>query len=481
MKPVRPTLSNIGDRLSSPSYQFYAFVAFLIIVFFTGGGARDDIQSLLLLRPVAIMFAAYAVTVKLPKEWRGRQFPLYIAAAFAVLMLAQLVPLPPSIWTALPQRQIFVDIANIAGIEQPCRALSLSPSKTLNSLFSLSVPIAAVMLYLNLNGEDRRKAIPVIMGLCAISALWGIFQIIGPSRGPLYLYRITNFSTGVGLFANRNHQAIMLASTIAMLGWYAALSQKRNGRLSGTKFYASIVTILVLIPLIFVVGSRAGLLLMIPAAIMAMVFQYLGNNHSISQDSNGKLKKQISNLISNRILVLVASALAIISIALASVILSRSLALGRLLGASELVELRFQLLPTLLTMMENYMPWGSGFGSFEHIYKINEPQELLSTKYLNQAHNDWFQYVIEGGLPAVAIAACAVAWFVARFVALIKNWRASSTQAHQGLLCITVMTFLLLASLADYPLRVPSIVAIFAIFACVLNDSVRSLQRKARK
>ncbi len=480
MKLVRPTLSNIGDRLSSPSYRFYAFVTFLVIVFFTGGGARDDVQSLLLLRPLAIIFAAYAVTVKFPKQWQSRKFPLYITAAFAVLMLAQLIPLPPSIWTALPQRQIFVDIANMAGIEQPWRALSMSPSKTLNSLFSLCVPIAATMLYLNLSGEDRRKAIPVIIGLCAISALWGIFQIIGPSRGPLYLYRITNFSTGVGLFANRNHQAIMLASTITMLGWYAA-SQRRNAPLSGPKFYASIVTILVLIPLIFVIGSRAGLLIMIPATIMAMIFLYLGNYHSRYEGSKGRIKKQKLNLFSTRNLVLMASAVAIIGIALTTVLLSRSLALGRLLGAGELIELRFQLLPTLLAMIENHMPWGSGFGSFEHLYKIYEPQELLSAKYLNQAHNDWFQYLIEGGLPAIAIAACAAIWFTTRLVALMKNWRASTTQARQGLLSVAIIAFLLLASIADYPLRVPSIIAIFAVLGCILNDSVRSLQRKDRK
>ncbi|CAN0569157.1 unnamed protein product, partial [Laminaria digitata] len=185
MKSAKRKPGKITDRFSAPAARFYAFVAFFVIVFFTGGGSRDDIQSLLVLRPLAILFCAYALTVKAPEQWKGRMFPLYIAGALLALMVLQLIPLPPSVWTALPGRQIFADIADIAGIEQPWRPLTLSPSKTLNSLFSLAVPIAAIMLYLNLDREYRRRAVPVLIVLCSISALWAIFQVIGPARGPL--------------------------------------------------------------------------------------------------------------------------------------------------------------------------------------------------------------------------------------------------------------------------------------------------------
>jgi len=470
-------LSRITKNLFTPEARFYAFVAFFVIMFFTGGGSRDDIQSLLVLRPLAILFCAYALIAKAPEQWSGRTFPIYIAGALAAVMAGQLIPLPPSIWIELPGRQIFADIANIAGIEQPWRPLTLSPSRTLNSLFSLAVPMAAMMLYLNLDRSYRERVILVIIILCTISALWAIFQIMGPEQGPLYLYRITNFGTGVGLFANRNHQAVMLATSIVMLGWYAA-SMQPNAERAVLKFYSCLATIFVFIPLLFVTGSRAGLVLMMPALILALFFVYFGNYHAGQSSKKGGNRLSSTKLFSDRRMILVLGVAAITGMAVSSILLSRSLAFDRLLNGDEVAELRVQLLPTLFTMLKDYLPWGSGFGSFEHVYKIYEPRELLMPSYLNQAHNDWLQYPIEGGAPAILVAMAAFFWFIVKFGTLVKNWTRSSYTKYRVLMCVAAILFLLAASVGDYPLRVPSIIAIFAVIICVFNDGVRSVQRR---
>lgn len=477
MKPLRKSLGAIAKNLSASKAQYYAFFTFLVIVLFTGGGSRDDIQSLLILRPLAVLFCAYALTFKAPEQWKGRMIPLYIVIALLSLMTIQLIPLPPSTWAELPGRQIFADIADIAGIEQPWRPLTLSPSKTLNSLFSLIVPIAAMMLYLNLDREYRRRVVPVLIVLIAISAMWAIFQVIGPARGPLYIYRITNFGTGVGLFANRNHQAVMLACSIVMLGWYAG-SLRPNAKQAALKFYASVATIFVIVPLIFITGSRAGLLLMLPALVLALYLVYFGNYYSESSLKKSGSTPAKNNLFSGRRIVLTISILAIVGIVVSTILLSRSLAFDRLFGGNDVEELRVQLLPTLFAMIREYMPWGSGFGSFEHVYKIYEPQELLKPFYLNQAHNDWLQYAIEGGIPALLIAIFAVIWLAKRLWITVKNWRSSNPAKFRAVMCFAVISFLLAASIGDYPLRVPSIMTVFAVLACVFDDSIHSLQRR---
>ena len=477
MKSARRKPGKIVDRLSAPAARFYAFVAFFVIVFFTGGGSRDDIQSLLVLRPLAILFCAYALTVKAPEQWKGRMFPLFLTIALLVLMVLQLIPLPPSVWTALPERQIFSHIADIAGIEQPWRPLTLSPSKTLNSLFALAVPIAAMMLYLNLDRDYRKRVVPVLILLCAISALWAIFQVIGPARGPLYIYRITNFGTGVGLFANRNHQAVMLASSIAMLGWYAG-SLKPHSKQAALKFSASIATILVFVPLIFITGSRAGLLLMVPALLLALFLVYFGGYYPGAVSRKRRSASAKNSLLSGRRMLLAIGIVAISGMVIASILLSRSLAFDRLFSGNDVQELRWQILPTLFTMLKDYMPWGSGFGSFEHVYKIYESQELLRPTYLNQAHNDWLQYAIEGGVPALLIAISAIIWFVRRLWTGAKNWHSSNSAKYCVLMCIAVILFLLAASIGDYPLRVPAIMAVFAVLVCLFNDGINSVQRR---
>ena len=476
MKLSTKTLSNVRKKASEPSAQFYAFAIFFGIVFLTGGGSRDDIQSLVFLRPMAVLFCGYALVMMEPIHWRGRKFPLFIAVSLVVLLILQLAPLPPSVWTMLPERQLFADIANIAGIEQPWRPLSLSPSKTLNSLFSLAIPIAAMMLYLNLDKKHRQWVVPVFVVLCGISAILALLQLAGPSRGPLYLYRISNFDNGVGLFANRNHQGVMLSVAIVMLGWYAGFL-KSGARLSSLKFYSSVATILVFVPLIFVTGSRAGLLLMIPGLLVALFFIYVGRYLSESTFRRRKSRSTQNWALSPRHLVLLAGAVAIAVFVALPILFSRSLAYDRLFGASELSELRLQVLPTILAMAKDYLPWGSGFGSFEHLYKIYEPRELLSPSYLNQAHNDWLQFVIEGGIPAILIAVSATIWFLIRVTKLIYNWRASKFNKYGALMCIVVAAFFLAASIADYPLRVPSIIAVFSVMLCIFGDHVRAVQQ----
>ncbi|WP_422345154.1 O-antigen ligase family protein [Parasphingorhabdus sp.] len=476
MKFSKRTLKTIQKRLSEPDFRFYAFVAFMVIVFFTGGGSRDDVQSLILLRPVAFLFCAYALTVVAPGQWQGRRFPLYIVGALMALMILQLIPLPPSLWTELPGRQIFADIATIAGIDQPWRPLTMSPSKTLNSLFSMVVPAAAMMLYLNLDREYRRYALPVLLVLCSISALWAVFQLVGPARGPLYLYRITNFGSGVGLFANRNHQVVLLASAIAMFGWYAA-SLKPSAKFSVLKYYGSIAAIFVLVPLIFITGSRAGLLLMVPGLVFALFFLYFGRFNSEAISSGKSSGRSKIGPFTRRQVILVVGIGATLGLSILSVLLSRSLAYDRLFGGGELVELRLQLLPTLFKMTEDFFLWGIGFGSFEHVYKIYEPLELLRPNYLNQAHNDWLQYPMEGGLPAVLIFLCALGWVSTRLISLARNWRESGFTKYRAVMSFAVILFCLAASIGDYPLRVPSIMAIFALLICVFSDSVDSVQR----
>src|SRR3546814_18783044 len=59
----------------------------------------------------------------------------------------------------------------------------------------------------------------------------GLAQVIGPRDGPLYLYEITNNGSAVGLFANRNHQAALLACLFPMLAVYASIDHPSAERM----------------------------------------------------------------------------------------------------------------------------------------------------------------------------------------------------------------------------------------------------------
>ena len=131
-------------------------VVFLVVVFLTGGGARGDIQSLLILRPLAIIVAGIGM---LGLRWghvRTHSFVFAGLAACYAFILLHALPLPPALWQALPGRELVVDIDRTVGLGRIWRPLSLAPAATWNAFFALFVPLAVAILAAQLSREQRR-------------------------------------------------------------------------------------------------------------------------------------------------------------------------------------------------------------------------------------------------------------------------------------------------------------------------------------
>ena len=471
----------LSVKLHSPAGLFWAFAVFMICVFLMGGGSRDDIRSLVILRPLAIMFAAYAIVTRPEGMWRGRLFPAWTVVALAILMLAQLVAMPPQMWGSLPGREIYSDIAAIAGLEAVWRPLTLSPSRTLNSIMSLSVPIAAILLFLNLDPRYHRHSILLILGLIVTSSFLSIVQLLGQSNSAFYLYEVTNNGLPVGLFANRNHHALMLCIGIVVAGWCAAGFGKNPKYRNQAKIGAGLL-IFVLVPVIFLAGSRLGLLLLLPAIVTSVGLLSTidrsmdgANKRSSRRDgSEGRIPGIVDFLRKNMIYLIGAAA---ILIGLLFVLFSRSLAFDRLLGKDPVTDLRTQLFPTFGEMTWDFLPWGSGFGTFEFAFRRYETGDLLRPSYLNQAHNDWAQLAIEGGLPAIILLLVAIMWIVVRAGKILFDRLARSRDRQTAILCAIVFLFMAASSLVDYPLRVPSHMAVASVFACLLAGLGRNKKK----
>ena len=104
----------------------------------------------------------------------------------------------------------------------------------------------------------------------------------------------------------------------------------------------------------------------------------------------------------------------------ATVFAARDLALDRLVGDWGGVETRTQNLGDYVRMATDFMPFGSGAGSFDPVYRIYEPAAALRPNFLNHAHNDLAQLAIEYGVPGLLLLAGLLSWWVWR------SWRAWS-------------------------------------------------------
>jgi O-antigen ligase len=116
----------------------------------------------------------------------------------------------------------------------------------------------------------------------------------------------------------------------------------------------------------------------------------------------------------------------------------------------------------MFEMIKAYWPLGTGMGSFEIVYRLHEPAELLSPQYMNHAHNDWLELILTGGLPAAALMGFAI---VAWGTKVLRNERAGDADLFAPLrrAGAAILLILSLASISDYPLRTPFLLTLFAI------------------
>lgn len=435
------------------SWRFGTMIVLLAACCFLGGASRQDVSSLLLLQPFAVICAGIFWFTSGAMRWRSVGPALLLLAALAAVMAAQLIPLPPELWTALPGHGQFESSAAAAGLEQPWRPISLTPDRTLGSLVSLSVPIAVLLGLASLSVEQTRRLLPYLIGATAISALLGLAQIAGGSQRVMYLFDISNFGSPVGLFSNRNHQALFLVIVWPMLALWASLPGKDG--LMGAKRWIALAIAIFMMPLILATGSRAGLGFGIVAIVIA-VFVWRQGRAAILGGMFGRLLLPLG----------LVSGLAVVFL---TIFLSRDETIKRVFGFSFSDEVRFQVFPLLVGIVEDFFPVGSGFGSFDPLFRSYEPFEALQPLYLNHAHNDLLELAIEGGLPALLIAGSLIFLILRRLMSLRS---AGSSRVSQAFAWVgaTLLGILLLSSLVDYPLRTPLLAAMACIGWAWLSD-----------
>ncbi len=415
-----------------------------------GGSSRGGVALNLFAQLLACGLALVAVTSsgRPPLRSEGR-FWLWLVALLTLWMALQLVPLPPAFWTNLPGRGIFVREAAAIGVAQPWRPISLSPMNTWLALVGMIIPIALILSW---GRGDPRQLFAgrwLLLGLAAFSVMLGILQISGGAGSDFYFFNSEVRGYPAGLFSNRNHQAAMLAMVFPLLG-AGVVEARITGRRETTAVAGACLAASIVMPVLLLTGSRAGLLL---AGISIALTCVMIATFRLSDARRASARRR-----------LVFAAIAAIPLAIGGL----SLALGRAAAIERLTRLRLNddqrlsQLPTVLDMVRGHFPMGAGYGTFAPVFRVYEPFENLQFSYYNHAHNDWIEQVFEGGLPAIMLALAALA----RLAQTARQAWASPDRSCQTLYAragsIIIVT-LMIASAADYPLRSPTIQVFAAI------------------
>jgi O-antigen ligase len=439
-------------QLGGGAALFLLSAAFLVAMFLLGGSARDDVLSLFLLRPLAVVGLGVGLMLVPREVWRDHRALLALALALPLLALLYLIPLPPALWRAIPGRELVWQVGELAGGGQPWRPLSLVPYRTWNSLWSFFAPLAMLCLALCLHRDQSRKMAYVLTGVIFVSGVLGLLQSIGSSGNGFYLYRITNDDSAVGLLANRNHQAMLLAIAFPTIAAVASLSKGSRETVKPKLWLAAGAGVMVL-PFLLVTGSRAGLVLGAVAIALSLAVYRNPSAHL-------QARRQPIKAVYRWAAVGVIGA----SLVLMTALVARSSAIERLFSKDATDDLRLRVWGPILREAWAYFPFGSGNGTFVEAYQVIEPTAGLSPQYLNHAHNDFLELLLTGGLPAVAVVLCA-AWYLGRRVvrAFLRPGEVEHRETVLARLGGAIVVILALGSAYDYPLRVPSLACLFAL------------------
>lgn len=430
-------------------------LAFLAVALALAGGAsRFDEDQQAVVRIAAILALVASLWSLDFKPLTERPGLILAALAAYLLLLLQLIPLPPQLWASLPGHGLYGSIAGESGTVV-WRPLSLTPDLTLNALYALLPATAAGVAALYLDHRHRIWLARAVAAIAFVSAVVGLFQVAGGGGG-LHLYRVTSDDAPVGLLANRNHQAAFLSCAIALTGALAGV-RRRDVRDPRIGLGAALAVAAVLILAVISTGSRMGLLL--------AVFGMLGGLWAYRVSGRRILPKR-------RALRVVFVSGGLVMVGALALVAARSGALERLAHTNRVNETRAAMVEPLLGMARGFMPLGSGFGSFDSAFRRYEPDSLLSTIYMNQAHNEPLQLAIEGGLPALVLLLGFLAWWAWTAVRVVGRGRSPNGQAL-SIAWVTATVILMASSLVDYPLRTPLLSALFAVACVEMSRSAR--------
>ena len=463
---MRSKIADIRTLLPRASATFWVLCVLLVACFVLGGSARGNVASLMILRPISALLLGFGLWRLQMAQVKEHWFLVALALAILAVPAFQLIPLPPEVWSRLPGRGLVEEIDRVAGLGHVWRPLSLTPDATLNALYAAIVPFTALVLGIQLGAEERSRLLPLVLVLCGISALLGLLQTLGDPNGPLYFYTVTNNGSAVGLFANRNHQALVLAMMLPML----ALLVRGHGTRTGARQLVALATGLALLPLILITGSRAGLAVA-GVAIPAIPFILGRDQQTATEAPPARTRWSLAAPYAGQVgMVLAGTCLIALTIWL-----GRDVAWDRLLAAETAGDARVKILPTLLSMIQGYAPAGSGMGSFMQVYQVHEPDALLTTTYMNHAHNDWLEVLLDGGAVSVLLLGIAIIGFLLRTKRAFAARAAASPAVQYARLGLVMVLLAALASASDYPLRVPSLASLFVLAAlwasCTLPKS----------
>ena len=403
-------------------------------------------------RPVALLvletLSVLLLTLTLADRGHLRavpRAPLVLLVLLLALPGLYLIPIPFDLWRELPGRGHYASAMAIAlgGAHVSHMPATLDAESTWYSWLALLCPAAVFLAVVAAPRERCRGLANLFLGVAALEALLGLVQF---GQGPSSILRLGWEAGGnaIGTYANRDHLAGLLemALPMAIALWVASLGRgvtdARSGgwrarllRVEGRSLLYGFLALLILVGLIFT-QSRTGVALSILLVFLTTIlFSFkLGGSNAYG----------------------LVGSLFVVGLSVA-VMIGLVPVLERF-TTDPMHDARWGIYAATWTAIKVFFPLGSGVGTYAEVFQRFQTADL-SGMFVNNAHDDYLEWLMEGGAAAAALVVAFLGLYLVRWFSVYTRgtWRTHNfIQVAAGLGVLAMA----MHSLVDFNLHIPA-------------------------
>ncbi|WP_082221920.1 O-antigen ligase family protein [Mesorhizobium loti] len=407
------------ERSRRPTeWDKYLLGSVLFLSLLIGGGTASGLYTETLIEIAAIVSAA--VVLSRASEQAIPRTVLWLLALVLAVFCFQIIPLPATLLDGL-RPDVLLANPWLEG-ETRLRFASVGVGRTIECLLYFIAAAAFFLGVMRLRAEQVYGLLPfffmgVICNGLAAAIQYSLSDVVA-------IEGLLPFTINAGLFANQNHFSALLFVSIPFVVYYSLF---RGHLLSGS---LGLVTVLLLL---LAAGSRAGILIGLAITMISVVF--LAARSRVGGYG------------------ILAAFIGLSAYTIGAWTKIDAKVVDPAFGRAEFAR-------TTIDGIEQNWAVGVGFGGFQKVYQIYEKGSMIFKSYVNHAHNDYLELVLEGGVAVVLLMAAYMAMLLASSVRI-------RGQPLQKAAFLSV-SFLLVHSLVDYPLRTAALAMTFAYLNAII-------------
>lgn len=352
------------------------------------------------------------------------------------------MPLPPALWQLLPGRAFVVSTLGVLGQDKAWLPLSLSPADTRAAAMALLVPLAGFFAMLSVPPRRWPWIGFAIVGCALVSLLLGLAMRVPQGAWLRDVFGTEHSNEATGTFANRNFFAAQLYTSIPLLAAVVVSAGARWRLHPVVQLGFVLVYGGFLLTGLAMTASRAGIVLAMASVLVTAAFVFRRIHQSGRPRALGGVVAAIG---------------ALVLVAQVSMI-----GLLRFAAIDPLTDMRGRIYAITTQAVRTFFPAGTGFGTFVPVYQRFETPDAMVASYVNHAHNDWLELILNGGAPLVVLLLAFLVLVGWAAIAIGRQTVSQPAQVFQRAALLAV-ALLMVHSLVDYPLRTPALLALFGV------------------